>query len=297
MATVSLTMPVTLDAAEKLPILSGRSRILFEDCLQVFQIDPPVAIFGDGHHIGEALAPRDLVGVVLVRSDEDHRTLVLGDPVGQIEPCIEIPPAADVEDLDELVDGAGGACAAEDHHIVVTAAHRFVDDPPRILAKTGRLETRGRGLGVGVGIKRHDLVPDEVLDEVEGTARRRVIGIGHPAGAERADDGPVIADDSLPDALEEFGDPLSSASPISRSGRILESITVLTRVQRVCVSGLEAIAEDGLESKTRDPVHHQGVVLVVPGGFDMDIHVDLDRFDLDRPVPASGSGRRRSPPC
>ena len=75
MAHVLDTMPVTFDAAENEPIFTGRSayrdELRFEPC----QVDVSVGVFGNRDDIGDRLAPRQLVGVVLERTDEDDRPL------------------------------------------------------------------------------------------------------------------------------------------------------------------------------------------------------------------------------
>ena len=42
---------------------------------------------------------------------------------------------------------------------------RVADDPPRVLAQPGGLQSGAARLGVGVGVGREHLVADEVLDE------------------------------------------------------------------------------------------------------------------------------------
>ena len=72
-ASASVRMPVTLEAAEKLPIRSGRSAYRRSSLGEVREVDAAVGVRADHHDVGERLAPRQLVGVVLVRPDEDHR--------------------------------------------------------------------------------------------------------------------------------------------------------------------------------------------------------------------------------
>ena len=49
------------------------------------QIDVPVGVLGDRDHVGDRFAPRQLVGVVLERPDEDDRTLAARDVLRQID--------------------------------------------------------------------------------------------------------------------------------------------------------------------------------------------------------------------
>jgi hypothetical protein len=46
---------------------------------EVVQIEPAAGVLRDDHHVGDRLAPRQLVGVVLVRSDEHDGPAALGD--------------------------------------------------------------------------------------------------------------------------------------------------------------------------------------------------------------------------
>ena len=75
-AWVSVTMPVTLDAAENEPIFSGRSAYRTKLGLQGDPVDVAVGVFRDDHDVGDGLPPRQLVGVVLERADEDDRPLL-----------------------------------------------------------------------------------------------------------------------------------------------------------------------------------------------------------------------------
>ena len=76
-------MPVTLEAAEKLPISSGGCAYRAELGFQVGQVDMAVGVLADDHHLGDGLPPGQLIGVVLVRADEHHRPFGLRDPSGE----------------------------------------------------------------------------------------------------------------------------------------------------------------------------------------------------------------------
>ena len=69
-------MPVTFDAAENEPIMSRTVGVTDQLALEMFEIDVSVGVLVDDHHVGDRLAPRQLVGVVLVRSDEHHRAIL-----------------------------------------------------------------------------------------------------------------------------------------------------------------------------------------------------------------------------
>ena len=133
MASVSDRIPVTLDAAEKLPIRSGRRAYGLQLGRQVSQVDVPVGVGADDHDVGDGLPPRQLVGVVLVRSDEHHRPL-RGRDLAEQPVALRWPLGQpQLQDADQLVDGRGGPGAAEDHQVVVVAADRVVDDLAGVL--------------------------------------------------------------------------------------------------------------------------------------------------------------------
>ena len=83
------------------------------------------------------------------------------------------------------------------------AADRVADDRPGVLAEARRLEAGPGRLGVGVRVQRQDRVADVVLDERQGAAARRVVGVGHAAQPERPGDGLVVADDRRADPLDQ----------------------------------------------------------------------------------------------
>ena len=118
-ARVSERMPVTLDAAEKLPICSGRSAWRDQLGLEAGEVDPPVGVLRDRDHVGDRLAPRQLVAVVLVGADEDDRALGGRDPRREVVALVELGREAQRQDVDEPVDGGGRARADEDDDVLV----------------------------------------------------------------------------------------------------------------------------------------------------------------------------------
>ena len=130
------------------------------------EVDPPVGILGDRHHVGDGLAPRQLVGMVLVRPDEHDRALGRGDPGQEVVAIIEVRRQAEVQYVDQLVDRPGGPRTAEDDRVVVrVAAKRVTNDRPRVLTEPRRLESCATRFGMRVGIQRQDGRPDVVLDK------------------------------------------------------------------------------------------------------------------------------------
>ncbi len=135
--------------------------------LQVGQVDVAVGVLADDHHLGDRLAPGELVGVVLVRADEHHRPLACRDLPGELVPVVQAGRDAQLEDADELVHRGGRAGPAEDDQVIVGAADRTMNDLAGVLAQPGRLQAGAGALGVSVGIPRQHLLAGEVLDEVQ----------------------------------------------------------------------------------------------------------------------------------
>ena len=105
---------------------------------QMLEIHSAVAIKADSHELDGRLAPRQLVGVMLVGPDEHHRPF----------------PPIELEYAEQPVDRGGRARAAEQHDVILTAVHRLVDDRPRLLAPRRRTPTGRRRLGMRVAIHR-----------------------------------------------------------------------------------------------------------------------------------------------
>ena len=113
--------------------------------LEPGQVDPAVVVLGDDHDVGQRLAPGQLVAVVLVRPDEHDRTLAGGHLGGQVVAVVEVGRDADLEAVEELVDGPRRSGSREQDDVVLRRrADRLADDPPGILAEAGRLEARPR---------------------------------------------------------------------------------------------------------------------------------------------------------
>ena len=218
MARVSETMPVTFDAAEKEPIFSGRSAYT-ELGLELREVDVAVGVLADRDHVGDGLAPRQLVGVVLVRPDEHDRPLAAAGSRPQALAVVEVRRDPQVEDVDQLVDrGRSSPSRRRSPRAGRGRRRRLEDDgaaPPRGSASSGG---RSRRLGVGVGVQRQDRVADVVLDERQAAPRRRVVGVGDAADAVRARDRLVVADDRGPDQVDERVRAEPVTGPVARRG-------------------------------------------------------------------------------
>ena len=179
--------------------------VFVQPCLEVCQIDMAVSVLVDGDDVGDRLAPRELIAVVLERADEHHGTIAGRDGVVESVAPVEVGGDAQVEDADQLVDGACRAGAGEDDAGVVVTVDGIADDPSRVLAQAGGLQSGTAGLRVGVGVARQDLVADEVLDEGQGATARCVVGVGDPPFAEGPLHDLVVADDAVADPREDGG--------------------------------------------------------------------------------------------
>ena len=73
----------------------------------------------------------------------------------------------------------------------------------RVLAQPRRLQPCPARLGVRVRVAGQDLLADEVLEEAERAARRRVVRVGHAARAVRAGHHLIVSDHRLPDPGQE----------------------------------------------------------------------------------------------
>ena len=178
-------------------------RVPVQLAAQVGQVDVAVGVLTDDHHLGDGLAPGQLVRVVLVRADEHHRPFRLRDTVGQPVPFVQPSWDTQLQDADQLVHRGGGPGPAEDHQVIGGAADRVADDAPGVLAQPGGRQAGAGALGVGVGVPGQHRVPDEILDKVQRPARGRVIGVSDPARPERAVHQLPLADDPPPDPLHQ----------------------------------------------------------------------------------------------
>jgi hypothetical protein len=129
----------------------------------VVEVQAPVGVLADDAQLGDRLAPRKLVGVVLVRPDEDDRAFAARDQRRHAVPPLEALGDAQAERPHDLVDRGGGARPAEDDDIVLGAPDRGVHDPSRVVAQAHRLAAGGRRLGVGI---EQDLAQRNRLSEV-----------------------------------------------------------------------------------------------------------------------------------
>ena len=190
-------MPVTLLAARERADLQRPVGVALELARRAAPTSMcPSASSGIDDDVGDRLAPRQLVGVVLERADEHDRALARRDLRRQLRSASSrsagMPQA---EDADQLVDRAGRARSRRRcTHVVVVAADGVADDPAGVLAQPGGLQAGAAGLGVGVGVAGQHLVADEVLDERQRAPAGGVVGVGDPARAVRAGHHLVVAD-------------------------------------------------------------------------------------------------------
>ena len=200
MRWVSVTIPVTLLAAENEPIFNGRACVACElvrpgsrrRCVR------PASSRNDDD-VGDRFPPGQLVGMMLERPDEHHGAFLGGDGVAQVVTVVQCGRDPQPEDADQFVDRTGAARSREDHDGFGIAADSVVDNGTGVLAQPGGLQTGSAGLGVRVGVAGQYLVADEVLEEAQRSTRRGVVGIGHPARPVRTGHHLILADHRVTD--------------------------------------------------------------------------------------------------
>ena len=198
--------PVTFEAAENEPIFSGRSAWAVSSASSRARSIRPSWSSGIDDHVGERLAPGQLVAVVLVGADEHDRTLVGRDRARGGRTGRRGRPGARISRQSRSLSIAPvePEPAKRTTWSSLVAADRVADDRagrPRGTGSSGD-PVPGR-LGVGVAVERQDRLADEVLDERQRSARGRVVGVRDAAQAERSDDRLVVADDGGADRLDE----------------------------------------------------------------------------------------------
>ena len=185
-----------------------------QERFEVLEGDPAVGSQVDGDHGGQALAPGDLVRVVLVGTQEDHRLLafeVLVEPLRRVLPGpvpdrLEDAPArgraeGHPEDALQARDGPGGAVAARHHLPPGAGPDRVLDDGLGLLQQVGHAPARHVVLGVGVrvvALQAHEVA----LDEEEAAPAGGVVGVDEHPLAEGGLEHGVHADDLVAEALE-----------------------------------------------------------------------------------------------
>mmetsp|Transcript_23607 Transcript_23607/g.58530 ORF Transcript_23607/g.58530 Transcript_23607/m.58530 type:complete len:355 (+) Transcript_23607:198-1262(+) len=143
-----------------------------------------VRALGEVHHLSRRLAPGQNIGVVLVRSQEDHGPRRGRQSGGQRD--------VHAEDERQLVDGTGGASPREHHHICMlvcvphTSVARLRYELACLLAEAGGLQAAHAGGGVRVGVHGQDLGAKVVLDRGQRTSRSGPVGVQHRLTAKGA---------------------------------------------------------------------------------------------------------------
>ncbi len=143
------------------------------------EIRPALAGLGDLDHLGAAFAPRQDVGMMFVRADDDER------------------PRADAEQSGQPVDASSGAGAGEDHRVVLRGAAAGADRGACLAAQPGHEATAVGRLGVAVGIVGQHLFEHETLDLHQRATGRDIVGVDHWLLPERSVDHGILADETI----------------------------------------------------------------------------------------------------
>ena len=264
--------------------LQGPVGVADELCLEVGEVDVAVGVLADRDHVGDALPPRQLVGMVLEGAHEHDGALAGGDLVGQVVAVLELARQAQAEHADQAVDGVGRAAAAEQHGVLVGGADAAADDVAGLFPEPGGLQPGAGGLGVGVGVEGQDDRAEVVLDEREGAPRRRVVRVDDRAGAEGAIHHLVEADHRVPDVRDEV---VGAHGPRLRRGvrdpggvpRLLlvhhtPSPAVQSLLEKVRegashpdLAGVELVVRPALAATAVDVLEADGYLLGTPANF------------------------------
>jgi hypothetical protein len=168
--------------------------------LEVLDGDAPLLVEVDLDHGRDRLDPRKLVGMVLVGSDEDHRTLCFRDVRRESVLALKRLGDANAEKADELVD-RGGCAGPYEHHLVVgRRSDRTADHVSSLLAQTTHHPAGRRDGGVGVGVVGPNL-RQPCFDEVHEAPGRGEIGVEKDAPSEGRQQRGAAADLLLADEV------------------------------------------------------------------------------------------------
>ena len=180
--------------------------------LEVVEVQSAVSRQLDDDRIDEGFPPHELVGVMLVGSDEDYR-LGQGRRRGYVRPgaargfaqAVQPLPGdrgnVDADDLLKLLEGSGRAGPDGEDLPVRAGVHQPLDALLGAVEQPGQVAAGIIVLGVGVGIGGKD-GKYLLFDESEGPPRGGVIGIEHVPDAEGSPEGRVAADDLSADEIQ-----------------------------------------------------------------------------------------------
>ncbi len=164
-------------------------------------VDEAVAVDADLDDLGEALAPRQQVGVVLVRPHEHHPPLLPPEPRGEARAQRRRRRRGHPDHLLQPPDRRRRPGAAEQQRVAGAAAHAPLHVPRRPVHQPRHLPPDMAVLRVRVPVEGEDLVEKVVLDVAEAPAGRRVVGVGEEVAAERRVKLDVLADELRPEPL------------------------------------------------------------------------------------------------
>lgn len=171
---------------------------------QRLHVDPAIGGERNCHGLGETFPPGDLVGVVFVGADENHRVgCMIGQPAKR-GPCRRRD--GDAEYLLQLVDGAGRPGGTGHQTVVGPGIDRRLDGADRLAHPGIAGAPGGAVLAMGVGIV--GVQPGHHrLDIRLGAARRGVVGIEERTCPERGRQTGRAAGEPRPHACDTILDP------------------------------------------------------------------------------------------
>eukprot|EP00958_Prasinococcus_capsulatus_P025353 scaffold4262_cov328-Prasinococcus_capsulatus_cf.AAC.6 len=213
---------------------------LAQQLRQVGAVEAAVGRLAHGHHRRARLAPRQQVGVVLVRPHQHHRLLRPRRgraPAASVLPSMEssiirgwVSHAAraatrrsrsrvrsahlrlrlQAQDARKVRNGARGARAGEEDDVGVgvgvggARVQRLRHQLPRLEAEAGGLQARDAAGGVRVGVHREHHLRDVALQRPQRARARRPVGVHHAPLAEGRPEALLVPQHLLPQLRQQL---------------------------------------------------------------------------------------------
>ena len=165
--------------------------------LQLREVWPTLRRLSDCHDVRHRVAPRQEVGVVLVRADENDGALVERQLARRVTGCRRW--RHEPEHRHQPVGACRRPGAGEEDAVVLVAPQVVLDHQPRLGHEVARLAARLGRRGVNVAVRWQQRVAHVFLDEGEGSTGGRVISVERLADTEGRLDGEVGTELTLPD--------------------------------------------------------------------------------------------------
>ena len=153
-----------------------------ERALERVHVDTAITGERNGDHFGQALAPAQLVGMVFIGPDKDHRVALM--PGQAAQRLTRGRRHGDTEDFLQLVDRRGRACAAGHKTVAGAGIDRRLDDPLGLAHPGIAGPARRAVFAVGIGIVGGE-TGNHAFDRGDGAAGGGVVGVKQRTRPER----------------------------------------------------------------------------------------------------------------